>query len=141
MKLCHNTNVTLLKQSQRSRSVLQDGSRSLGLFWKEKSLSYNRRNTVASFTQVFSLAVADIFIVYKDGICWYLLPHWSLLFMARICFSRKQILFRVAFYDKGDKPGYFKREVNLFSLESFLFSVVSIHLKIGHAGHRKVVCP
>ena len=46
MKFCHNTNVTLLKQSQRSRSVLQDGSRSLGLFWKEKSPSYNQRNTV-----------------------------------------------------------------------------------------------
>ena len=37
---------TLSKQSQRSRSILQDGSRSLGLFWKEKTLSYNQRNTV-----------------------------------------------------------------------------------------------
>ena len=46
MKFCYNTNFTLPKQSQRSRSVLQDRSRSLGLFWKEKTLSYNRRNTV-----------------------------------------------------------------------------------------------
>ena len=36
MKFCYNTNFTLRKQSQRSRSILQDGSRSLGLFWKEK---------------------------------------------------------------------------------------------------------
>ena len=46
MKFCYNTNFTLSKQSQRSISVLQDGSRSLGLFWKEKIPSYNRRNTV-----------------------------------------------------------------------------------------------
>ena len=46
MKFCYNTNFTLPRQSQRSRSVLQDGSRSLGLFWKEKILSYNRGNTV-----------------------------------------------------------------------------------------------
>ena len=46
MKFCYNTNFTLPKQSQRSRSVLQDRSRSLGLFWKEKAPSYNRRNTV-----------------------------------------------------------------------------------------------
>ena len=50
MKFCYNTNFTLPKQSQRSRSVLQDGSRSLGLFWKEKTPSYNRRNTVCSQT-------------------------------------------------------------------------------------------
>ena len=36
MKFCYNTNLTLPKQSQRSRSILQDGSTSLGLFWKEK---------------------------------------------------------------------------------------------------------
>ena len=36
MKSCYNTNFTLPKQSQRSRSVLQDRSRSLGLFGKEK---------------------------------------------------------------------------------------------------------
>ena len=46
MKFCYNTNFTLPKQSQRSRSVLQDGSTSSGLFWKEKTPSYNRRNTV-----------------------------------------------------------------------------------------------
>ena len=46
MKFCNNTNFTLPKHSQRSRSALQDGSRSLGWFWKEKTPSYNRRNTV-----------------------------------------------------------------------------------------------
>ena len=46
MKFCYNTNFTLPKQSKRSRSIFQDGSRSLGLFWKENNLSYNRRNTV-----------------------------------------------------------------------------------------------
>ena len=35
MKFCYNTSFTLPKQSQRSRSILKDGSRSLGLFWKE----------------------------------------------------------------------------------------------------------
>ena len=49
MKFCYNTNFTLSRQSQRSRSILQDGSRSLGLFWKEKTLSYNQRNTVHHF--------------------------------------------------------------------------------------------
>ena len=46
MKFCYNTNFTLPKQSQRSRSIFQDGSRSFGLFWKENNLSYNQRNTV-----------------------------------------------------------------------------------------------
>ena len=46
MKFCYNTNSTLPKQCQRSRSVLQDGSRTFGLFWKEKTPSYNLRNTV-----------------------------------------------------------------------------------------------
>ena len=46
MKFRYNTNFTLPKQSQGSKSVLQDGPRSLVLFWKEKNLSYNRRNTV-----------------------------------------------------------------------------------------------
>ena len=36
MKFCYNTNSTLPKQCQSSRSVLQDGSRTFGLFWKEK---------------------------------------------------------------------------------------------------------
>ena len=50
MKFRHNTNFTLPKQFQRSRSVFQDGSRFLGLFWKENNLSYNRRNTVLQLT-------------------------------------------------------------------------------------------
>ena len=49
IKFCYNTNSTLPKQCQSSRSVLQDGSRTFGLFWKEKTLSYNRRNTVLCF--------------------------------------------------------------------------------------------
>ena len=46
MKFCYNTNSTLPKQCQSSRSILQDGSRTFGLFWKEKNPSYNRRYTV-----------------------------------------------------------------------------------------------
>ena len=55
MEFCNNTNFTLPKQSQRSISILQDGSRSLGLSWKEKSLSYNRRNTVIKWQRVSEL--------------------------------------------------------------------------------------
>ena len=55
MKFCNNTNFTLPKQSQRSRSVLQDRSRSLRLFWKEKTLSYNRINTVLSLSGTLSI--------------------------------------------------------------------------------------
>ena len=54
MKFCNNTNFTLPKQSQRSRSVLQDRSRSLGLFWKENSPSYNRRNMVSFIYFIYS---------------------------------------------------------------------------------------
>ena len=46
MKFSYNTNLTLPKQSKRSRSILQDRSRSLGLFWKKETLSYNQRNTI-----------------------------------------------------------------------------------------------
>ena len=49
MTFCYNINSALPKQCQRSRSVLQDGSRIFGLFLKEKSPSYNRRNTVVSY--------------------------------------------------------------------------------------------
>ena len=60
MKFCNNTNFTLPKQSQRSRSVSQDGSRSLGLFWKRKTLSYNRINTVLALaTAVLALAAVS----------------------------------------------------------------------------------
>ena len=37
LKFCYSTSFTLPKQSQRSRSVLLNGSRFLGLFWKEKN--------------------------------------------------------------------------------------------------------
>ena len=53
MKFCYNTNSNLPKQCQSSRSILQDGSRTFGLFWKEKTLSYNRRNTVSSVLPLF----------------------------------------------------------------------------------------
>ena len=46
MKFCNNTSFILPKQSQRSRSILKDGSRFLGLFWKEKTPSYNQRNMI-----------------------------------------------------------------------------------------------
>ena len=36
MKFYYNTSFTLPKQSQRSRSILKDGSRFLELFWKDK---------------------------------------------------------------------------------------------------------
>ena len=55
MKFCYKTNSTLPKQCQSSRSVLQDGSRTFGLFWKEKTPSYNRRNTVSDFYLVKSI--------------------------------------------------------------------------------------
>ena len=45
MKFCYNTSLTPPKQSQRSRSILKDGSRFLGLFWKE-TMSYNQRFVV-----------------------------------------------------------------------------------------------
>ena len=57
VKFCNNTNFALPKHSQRSRSILQDGSRSLGLFWKEKTLSYNRRNTVP-FLDIYPFTLA-----------------------------------------------------------------------------------
>ena len=40
IQFCYKTRFNLLKQSQRSRSTF------LGLFWKEKKFSYNRRNMV-----------------------------------------------------------------------------------------------
>ena len=52
MKFCYKTNSTLPKRCQSSRSVLQDGSRTFGLFWKEKTPSYNRRNTVIVFVRL-----------------------------------------------------------------------------------------
>ena len=38
MKFCYNTSCTLPKRSQKSRSVLQDRSRFLGLFWKKRTI-------------------------------------------------------------------------------------------------------
>ena len=66
MKFCCETNSTLPKQCQRSRSILQNGSRTFGLFWKEKTLSYNRRNTV--YLSVLEI-ITNFFAHYK-----YLLP-------------------------------------------------------------------
>ena len=58
MKFCYNTNFTLPQQSQRSRSILQDGSRYLGLFWKGKILSYNLRNTVIVYLKIVDSGVS-----------------------------------------------------------------------------------
>ena len=44
--------ISLLKQSQKSRSVLSDGSRYLRLFWKGKLMSYIQRNAVLSISFV-----------------------------------------------------------------------------------------
>ena len=50
--------ISLLKQSQTSRSILSDGSRSLRLFWTEKlCLIAVKYDTVASFSEVMSLAL------------------------------------------------------------------------------------
>ena len=63
MKFCYNTNSTLPKQCQSSRSVLQDGSRTFGLFWKEKNPSYNRRNTVHEVEMKNASLSGDILIL------------------------------------------------------------------------------
>ena len=65
MKFCYNTNSTLPKQCQKSRSILHDGSRTFGLFWKEKPLSYNRRNTVLTSIIVFQLRLVLILEGYS----------------------------------------------------------------------------
>ena len=64
MKFCHNTNFTFPEQSQRSRSVFQDGSKSLGLFWKENNPSYNRRNMVHVLRNL-----KTVIKIHKTGIC------------------------------------------------------------------------
>ena len=71
MKFCNNSNFTLPKQSQRSRSVLEDGSRSLGLFWTEKSPSYNRRNMVITGT----MPVFSCYILATVNCVTYLVHH------------------------------------------------------------------
>ena len=50
MKLCYNTIFTRPKQSQRSKPLLKDGSRFLGLFWKEKSVLYPKKYSICSDT-------------------------------------------------------------------------------------------
>ena len=83
MTFCNNTNFTLPKQSQRSRSILQDGSRSLGLFWKEKTQSYNQRNTVcclAIFTMDNNFQGFLFTSQEKEA-----LQIWGLLLKKRIC--------------------------------------------------------
>ena len=73
MKFCYNTNFTLPKQSQRSRSILPDGSRSLSLFWKEKTLSYNQRNTVFDTSDAeFNKSSAQSFILNSDYLIMFL---------------------------------------------------------------------
>ena len=52
MKFCFDTSFTFPKQSQRSRSILQDGSRFLELFRMEKSLSKKYGNLQFEFSPV-----------------------------------------------------------------------------------------
>ena len=83
MKFCYNSNFTLPKQSQRSRSIFQDGSRSLGLFWKENNPSYNQRNTVQRET---------IFVTY----C---LFHWMAQPYLNVVYSsRKELASKSQFF-------------------------------------------
>ena len=63
MKFCYKTNSTLPKQCQSSRSILEDGSRTFGLFWKEKTPSYNRRNTVSPICTCCWRADHEILII------------------------------------------------------------------------------
>ena len=49
MKFCYNTSFSLPKQSQSSISVLSDGSRFLGLFWKEKKIPVLQLNKYIRF--------------------------------------------------------------------------------------------
>ena len=69
MKFWYNINFTLPKQSERSRSVFQDGSRSLGLFWKESNLSYNQRNTVCNH-RVVTVFVGHTCVRYHFCVLW-----------------------------------------------------------------------
>ena len=57
MKFCYNTNFTLPKQSQRSRSVLQD------CFGRKKTPSYIQRNTVSH--TVITNSVGTVFFAEK----------------------------------------------------------------------------
>ena len=74
MKFCYNINSTLPKQCQRSRSVLQDGSRTFGLFWKEKTPSYDRRNTVPSANEQMHAYLFKIGMTFEK-------VHWNLLLL------------------------------------------------------------
>ena len=62
MKFCYNTSFTFLKQFQRSRSILLDRSRFLGLFWKEKTRYYHRRNTVCGVRMANLQSLENIMI-------------------------------------------------------------------------------
>ena len=69
MKFCYNTNFNLPKQSQRARSILQDGSRSLRLFWKAKTPSYTRRNTVQATLDI-SNSIYSKYPLIPKNIVW-----------------------------------------------------------------------
>ena len=79
MKFCFNTSFTIPKQSQRSISILQDGSRFLALFWMDKNPSYNRRNRLNAVGMVNSLDF-DLFaqscLSQVLGVLWYL-TYWN----------------------------------------------------------------
>ena len=99
MKFCCNISFTLPKQSQRSRSVLLDGFRVLGLFWKEKktTLSYNRRNTVSYLLLQISLyylrklnEFLPCFIVAKCFMTSFCASQKMRFFQNRVCSQRKE---------------------------------------------------
>ena len=57
MKFCYNTSLILPKQSQKSRSILQDGSRFLGLFLEGKKICFITKEIWYSF--IYSRAPND----------------------------------------------------------------------------------
>ena len=84
MKFYYNSNFTLPKQSQRSRSILQDGSRSLGLFWKEKTLFYNRRNMVKA---VLMINAAQRMFLWRNGNIFHITRFKYYEVMLSVCHS------------------------------------------------------
>ena len=85
MKFCYNTNSTLPKQCQSSRSVLQDGSRTFGLFWKEKPRLITEEIRYTCLPYYF-----DEFISSVRGFCW-MLTFYCLLHRIRISKHRDPV--------------------------------------------------
>ena len=71
-KFCYNTSFTLPKQSPRSRSVLQDVSRFLELFWKDnpKDLDPSSRFLGLFWKEKLHLITEEIWYSYKLRETW-----------------------------------------------------------------------